>query len=78
MKRDKIDGIFKIKMNNEDSGIMKILFLSGREPAYVRNALIYKGFQKNGAEIHDCTASSTTYLSRYIAVINKLILRIIK
>jgi len=52
---------------------MRILFISGREPSYVRNAIIYKGLQKNGVEILDYTASSTTYLARYVKVLSKFI-----
>jgi len=54
---------------------MKILFISGREPVYVRNAMILKGLQKNGVEIIDCTSSSATYLTRYFKVLSKFILR---
>ena len=54
---------------------MKILFISGREPTYVRNAMILKGLQKNGVEIIDCTSSSATYLTRYVKVLSKFILR---
>jgi glycosyltransferase involved in cell wall biosynthesis len=54
---------------------MKILFISGREPAYVRNAIILKALQKNGVEIIDCTSSSATYLTRYFKVLSKFIFR---
>lgn len=54
---------------------MKILFISGREPAYVRNAMILKGLRKNGVEILDCTDSSASYLTRYVKALTKFILR---
>lgn len=50
---------------------MKILFLSGREPTYVRNAMILKGLKRNGVEILDCTDSSASYPARYIKIIIK-------
>jgi glycosyltransferase involved in cell wall biosynthesis len=53
---------------------MKILFISGREPAYVRNAIILKCLKRNGVEIIECTDSSATYSKRYIKVICKFIL----
>ena len=54
---------------------MKILFISGREPAYVRNAMLLKSLRKNGVEILDCTDSSATYIARYFKVLSKFIFR---
>jgi glycosyltransferase involved in cell wall biosynthesis len=54
---------------------MKILFIPGREPTYVRNAIIYKALQKNGAEILDCSDSSACYPTRYVKVLSKFILK---
>lgn len=54
---------------------MKILFISGREPAYTRNAVILKGLRENGVEVTECTASSRSYLSRYPTVIAKYFLK---
>jgi len=48
---------------------MKILFIAGREPSYVRNAMILKCLVKNGFDIIDCTDSSTTYPARFLKVI---------
>lgn len=45
---------------------MKILFISGRESAYTRNAVILKGLKNNGIEIIECTDGSKSYLSRYL------------
>jgi hypothetical protein len=45
---------------------MKILFISGREPTYVRNAMILKCLKRNGVEIIDCTDSSSSYPARYM------------
>ena len=50
---------------------MKILFISGREPGYVRNAMILKGLKGSGVEILDCADSSASYPARYVkALIN--------
>ena len=48
---------------------MKILFISGREPAYVRNAMMLKCLEKNGVEIIDCSDSSASYPARFLRVI---------
>jgi len=53
---------------------MKILFIAGREPAYMRNAVILDGLRKNGLEIIECTSSSSSYLVRYLKVLGKFIL----
>jgi glycosyltransferase involved in cell wall biosynthesis len=53
---------------------MNILFISGREPGYVRNAMILKGLKRNGVEILDCTDSSAFYPTRYVIVSSKFIL----
>ena len=54
---------------------MKILFLSGREPSYVRNAMILKCLRKNGAEVIDCSDSSATYPARFFKVIRNFLLQ---
>jgi glycosyltransferase involved in cell wall biosynthesis len=48
---------------------MKILFISGREPAYIRNLMMLKCLEKNGIKIIDCSNSSTSYTARYLKVI---------
>jgi len=53
---------------------MRILFIAGREPAYMRNAVILDGLRKNGIEIIECTSSSSSYLVRYLKVLGKFIL----
>ena len=53
---------------------MKILFISGREPAYMRNAVILEGLIKNGVEIIECTSSSNSYIVRYSKILEKFIL----
>ena len=53
---------------------MKILFISGREPAYMRNAVILEGLRRNGVEIIECTSSSNSYLVRYSKILGKFIL----
>jgi len=52
---------------------MKILFIAGREPSYVRNAMMLKCLQKNGIEIIDCTDPSATYPTRFLKVILKFL-----
>lgn len=54
---------------------MKILFIAGREPSYVRNAMMLKCLENNGIEIIDCTDSSATYPARFLKVIGKFLLR---
>jgi len=54
---------------------MKILFIAGREPAYVRNAMILKCLVRNGVHILDCSDSSATYLVRFLNVIRKFLSR---
>jgi len=54
---------------------MKILFIAGREPSYVRNALFLKALGKNGVEIIHCTDSSPTYPARFLKVIRKFLLQ---
>ncbi|RII25026.1 MAG: glycosyl transferase family 1 [Geobacter sp.] len=52
---------------------MKILFIAGREPAYVRNAMLLKCLEKSGHDIIDCTDSSATYPARFLKVILKFL-----
>jgi len=54
---------------------MKILFIAGREPSYVRNAILLKMLEKSGAEIIHCTDSSQTYPARFLKVLCKFLLR---
>ena len=54
---------------------MKVLYIAGREPEYVRNALLLKGLAKQGLEILDCTDSSSSYPARYCKVLCKFITR---
>ena len=52
---------------------MKILFISGRESTYTRNAVILKGLKDNGVEIIKCTDESKSYFSRYLKIILKFL-----
>lgn len=54
---------------------MKILFMAGREPAYVRNTMMLKCLKRIGIEILDCSDSSATYPARFLKVIRKFLLR---
>ncbi|NTW15889.1 MAG: glycosyltransferase family 4 protein [Syntrophaceae bacterium] len=52
---------------------MKVLFVCGREPGYVRNAVMRKGFEKNAVEIIDCSDTSESYLARFPKIILKVL-----
>lgn len=54
---------------------MKMLFVSGREPSYVRNAMILKCLQRDGVELIDCSDSSASYPARLLKVMGKFLLR---
>ncbi|HBG05732.1 MAG: hypothetical protein A2075_06085 [Geobacteraceae bacterium GWC2_58_44] len=54
---------------------MKILFVAGREPAYVRNAMILKCLKGIGVEIIDCSDSSASYPARFLKVMLKFLSR---
>lgn len=53
---------------------MRVLFISGREPAYMRNAVILKGIREAGIEVIECTSSSASYLYRFPEILKKFIL----
>ena len=53
---------------------MKVLFISGREPTYVRNAVILKGLKLCGYEIVNCSDTSTSYPVRYVKNVLKFLL----
>lgn len=54
---------------------MKMLFLAGREPSYVRNAMMIKCLDELGVDILDCTDSSASYPARYLSVMGKFLSR---
>ena len=54
---------------------MKMLFLAGREPSYVRNAMMIKCLDELGVDILDCTDSSASYPARYLFVMGKFLSR---
>ncbi|HEC92499.1 MAG TPA: glycosyl transferase family 1, partial [Candidatus Atribacteria bacterium] len=54
---------------------MKIIFISGREPQYVRNAVILRGLKMNGVEVTECTSSTSSYFLRYPNVLSKFVLK---
>ncbi|MBW9221789.1 glycosyltransferase [Methanothermococcus sp. SCGC AD-155-C09] len=54
---------------------MKILYICGREPTYVRNSVILKGlkFQKD-VELLEYTSNAKNYFKRYMSVFKKYLL----
>lgn len=52
---------------------MRILFISGREPQYVRNAVILKGLKANNVKIVECTSSASSYFFRYPTILAKFL-----
>jgi len=52
---------------------MKILFIAGREPAYVRNAMVLECLKKIGIDLVDCADSSASYPVRFLKVILKFL-----
>lgn len=53
---------------------MRVLFISGREPAYMRNAVILKGLREAGVEVIECTSPSASYLHRFPNILKKFLL----
>ena len=54
---------------------MKVLFIAGREPAYVRNDNILKGLKKNEVEVVECVSSAPSYFLRYPIVLVKFLFK---
>lgn len=54
---------------------MKMLFMAGREPTYVRNALMLKCLEQIGVGILDCSDSRPGYPGRLLAVLRKFAAR---
>ena len=54
---------------------MKMLFVAGREPSYVRNAMMLKCLDEIGVQILDCTDSSKSYPARFLFVMRKFLSR---
>lgn len=54
---------------------MKVLFIAGREPAYVRNNNILKGLKKNEIEVLECTSYAPSYFLRYPSVLAKFLIK---
>lgn len=53
--------------------IRKIVFIAGREPIYMRNAMLLRALKCSGFEVLECTSSSKYYLKRYLDIIFKFI-----
>lgn len=51
---------------------MKILYISGREPTYTRNAVILRGLKESKVDIVDCTSEFRSYSLRYPHALTKL------
>ena len=54
---------------------MKLLFISGRESTYTRNAVLLKGLRENTIEIIECTDPSGSYLLRYPKTFGKFLFK---
>jgi glycosyltransferase involved in cell wall biosynthesis len=52
---------------------MKLLFIAGREPSYVRNAVMLQALQRNHVEILDCTDAAAGYPRRLARVVTKFL-----
>lgn len=54
---------------------MKVLFIAGREPSYVRNVMLLKALELLGHETIECTDPARTYLARFPRVLAKFLRR---
>lgn len=54
--------------------MVRIIFIAGREPQYIRNAIILKSLGCEGIDVINCTSISKSYMARYLEVIFKFIL----
>ena len=55
---------------------MKILYICGREPSYVRNSVILKGLKlQKDVELLEYTSNAKSYFKRYISVFKKYLLK---
>lgn len=52
---------------------MKLLFTAGREPGYVRNAMMLEALRRSGIEVQECTDSSSSYPLRLARVSRELL-----
>jgi glycosyltransferase involved in cell wall biosynthesis len=52
---------------------MKLLFTAGREPGYVRNAMMLEALRQSGIELRECTDSSASYPLRLARVTRELL-----
>lgn len=54
---------------------MRLLFTAGREPGYVRNAMMLKALRRGGIELLECTDSSSSYPRRLLRVMTQFLQR---
>ena len=52
---------------------LRVLFISGREPTYVRNDVILSGLRRNHIDVIECTSCARSYLLRMIVVLVKFL-----
>ncbi|MBU6997888.1 MAG: glycosyltransferase [Theionarchaea archaeon] len=50
---------------------MRVLFICGQKPTYVRNAMILKGLRQHGVDVLECCDLSSHYPVRYLKVLLK-------
>lgn len=53
----------------------KIIFIAGREPTYIRNAVILRGLRENGVGVVECTSTSKSSLVRYPSVMGQYLMQ---
>ncbi len=54
---------------------MDVLFISGRERTYTRNAVILRGLRENGVNVIECTSEAKSYPMRYAACMKEFLQR---
>lgn len=52
---------------------MDVLFISGRERTYTRNAVILRGLRENGVNVIECTSEAKSYPIRYAACMKEFL-----
>jgi len=56
-----------------EGDLLRVCFISGREPQYVRNAVLLKAMRGTGIDVLECTDCSKSYLTRHVQVLRKFL-----